>query len=198
MGYPAPCTVLLPVNVRLEHIVLGPGLFFFIWPPSFSWGSLCPSGASCCDRQAGAQSPWIGVALSNHHAWDSAWFTPSFSEGERPVGQGAFLLWRRFESSGGWVGKKGILHLSKGTSCRGGDYVSYACWEGSVPMPGLKMVGLENLLAKGMWVYMVMSYQAEPYTVRTPRNIAVMANARPRGAPWVTYDMARWQDPVCS
>jgi hypothetical protein len=65
-------------------------------------------------------------------------------------------------------------------------------------MPGLKMVGLENLLAKGMWVYMVMSYQAEPYTVRTPRNIAVMANARPRGAPWVTYDMARRQDPVCS
>jgi hypothetical protein len=100
MGYPIPCTVLLPVGFGLERRVLGLGLFFFTWSPSFSLGSLFPSGPSCYDRQTGAQSPWIGTTLSNHLTWDGAGFTQSFSEGERPVGWGALLWMRRFESSG--------------------------------------------------------------------------------------------------
>jgi hypothetical protein len=36
MSYPTPCTILLHVGIKLECRVLGLGLFFFTWSPSFS------------------------------------------------------------------------------------------------------------------------------------------------------------------
>jgi hypothetical protein len=90
MSYLAPCTVLPPMGVRLEHRVPCLALFFS-WSPSFSRESHCLNGLACCDRQAREQSPWIGIALSNHLERDGAGFTSSLPEGERPLGHLALV-----------------------------------------------------------------------------------------------------------
>jgi hypothetical protein len=91
MGYPAPCTILPPMDASLECRALGSRLFFLTLSSSLSWGSHCPNGPICCDCQAGALSPWTSTALSSHPMWGGARFTLSLSGGESPSGWYALL-----------------------------------------------------------------------------------------------------------
>jgi hypothetical protein len=67
------------VDVGLACRVLGLGRFFLAWFPSLSLEESLPLRR---DYEAGAQSPWIDVAWSNHPMWDGVGFTLSLSGGE--------------------------------------------------------------------------------------------------------------------
>jgi hypothetical protein len=52
---------------------------------AFLWRSQHPYGPTHRDCQAGAQSPWIDAAWSNHPRWDGVEFTLSLSRGEETI-----------------------------------------------------------------------------------------------------------------
>jgi hypothetical protein len=69
---------------------------------AFLWRSHCPYGHACRDYLAGARSPWIDAAWSNHPMWMVSSSHYPYPGAWKHLRWLALPWWRGFESSG-WI-----------------------------------------------------------------------------------------------